>query len=144
MGGRQDENGTFGTYCHGRSQRVPLWVVAASTEGGGKAAVAAAGSIPRWARPSLEFWLAAVLVALNLVDLLVTREVISRGGTEVNPLVAPFIDGLGATLAKTAGVGVIALSLLRKAPASRRTLVGALVLYTGVVAWNTAILITRY
>jgi hypothetical protein len=92
---------------------------------------------------SIEFWMALGLILLSAIDLAATRVGLSRGAHEANPILAPFIHGGGVAIAKTTGVGLVALNLLRKAPASRVTLRNVLVLYGAVVVWN-AITVARY
>jgi hypothetical protein len=92
---------------------------------------------------SIEFWMALGLIMLSAIDLAATRIGLDRGAHEANPILAPFIEGRGVAIAKTTGVGLVALNLLRKAPASRVTLRNVLVLYGAVVVWN-ALTVARY
>lgn len=82
------------------------------------------------------------LVALNVLDLLLTRRLLALGGTEANPLMALFIDGGWGTAIK---VGLpIALGVRHlRAPLERRIVLGlcwVCILYMGVVLWNSHLL----
>jgi hypothetical protein len=87
--------------------------------------------------------LVAVLVALNIADLVTTRLVIDRGGVEGNPLMRPFVEGVwGAAAIKLACLTLIAV-LAARCLGSVRVRRGLLLVdawYVVVVAWNLAIL----
>jgi hypothetical protein len=88
--------------------------------------------------------LVAILVGLNIADLLSTHLVLARGGIEGNPLVAPLISGLWAAAVLKGFVLVIIAVLAMRTPSIRlRIVLGAVdVWYLGVVAWNL-LLLTR-
>lgn len=86
------------------------------------------------------------LVTLNVLDLILTRHLLARGGVESNPLMVLFISGpwgIAIKLGVPILVGVRHLSIEPK-----RTAVLALcwmnVLYLTVVAWNFHVMMTRY
>jgi hypothetical protein len=83
------------------------------------------------------------LVALNACDLLLTRQLLGMGGTEMNPGMAAIIEGPWGILIKL-GVPILVGFRHLKAPL-KRTLVFALcwmcVLYLGVVVWNAHFLV---
>jgi hypothetical protein len=83
------------------------------------------------------------IVALNICDLMLTRHLLSLGAIEANPLMALFIAGGWGILIKLALPLVIGTRNLM-APL-RRGVVLALcfmcVLYSGVVLWNSHLVI---
>jgi hypothetical protein len=87
---------------------------------------------------TLAVTLLAVLIALNIADLVSTHLVLGRGGSEGNPLVAPLIDGLwAAALVKGLVLVVIAVLALRSTSSRMRIVLGAVDLwYLAVVCWN--------
>jgi hypothetical protein len=100
-----------------------------------------AGPLPWWRQQTLV--LVAVLAALNLADLITTQLVLARGGSEGNPVMRPFVEGVwGAAAVKLTCLTVIAL-LARRCVGSVRVLRGlvAVVAWYGfVVAWNLLVL----
>jgi hypothetical protein len=86
------------------------------------------------------WFLLAILGALNLLDLISTKLVLSAGGAEANPVMAPIIHHPYApALVKTAGFLAVALVLRACPPRSAmvdRALVVVTVLYTAIVSWN--------
>jgi hypothetical protein len=86
------------------------------------------------------WFLLAILGALNLLDLVTTKLVLSAGGAEANPVMAPIIHHPYApALVKTGGFLAVAL-VLRACPVRSalvdRALVFVTVLYTAIVSWN--------
>ncbi len=80
-----------------------------------------------------------IFIALQLLDLLTTLAVFSRGGVELNPVVRSLMPWMGRLLAVVVSKTIlVALVLLL----SRRPYVlrFANVLYTGVVLWNVIVL----
>jgi hypothetical protein len=86
------------------------------------------------------WFLLAVLGALNLLDLVTTRMVLSAGGQEANPLMAPIIHHpFAPALVKTGGFVLVAMVLKACPPRSAivdRALVGVTGLYMAIVGWN--------
>ena len=85
-----------------------------------------------------------ILWLLNAIDIVTTKLVLDRGGTEKNPIMEPLMEGLwGAIAVKVAVLAVVGLLITKCPPRSRRPDV-ALVFVTGwyfaVVAWNLAVL----
>lgn len=83
-------------------------------------------------------------MVLSGLDLAITRIAIGRGAREVNPLLAPVIEGSWAPLLKTAGVGLIALVLLWREDRDDRRLTAVVLLYAAVVVWNTVTVLAKY
>ncbi|MET0738901.1 MAG: DUF5658 family protein [Acidimicrobiales bacterium] len=86
------------------------------------------------------WFLLAVLGALNLMDLVTTRLVLSAGGEEANPIMAPIIHHpFAPALVKTGGFVIVAM-VLKACPARSaivdRALVGVTGLYMAIVGWN--------
>ena len=82
------------------------------------------------------------LVALNILDLLLTRRLLSMGGVEANPLMALFIAGHWGVAIKLALPVALGVRHLR-APLERKVVLGLTwmcVLYCGVVLWNSHLL----
>ena len=117
------------------------------------ASVAAAGPGLSAAGPSADalrairvrrMWMAAGIVVLNALDVLLTRQVLARGGVEANPLMEGLMQGLAAPLGLKAVVaGLAGILLLRcppRAPVGEAAAVVVLVLYGVIVLWNTAVL----
>ena len=89
--------------------------------------------------------LASAILVLNLLDVMTTKGVLSRGGVEANPLMAELMTGTAAPLGLKALVAGIAGGLLLCCPAESRlaeraaaTVAG---LYLAIVVWNTALLV---
>ena len=115
-------------------------------------------SIPRPARaaslrprsvPRLDAWerchsLLAWLIGLNIGDLVTTRLVLDRGGSESNPLMQGIIDSTAHTWLLKGGclVAVVALVLRSRMPQRVALTLGAVNLwYAIVVAWNLGVLV---
>lgn len=84
-----------------------------------------------------------VLVALNAADLVTTRLVLDRGGTEANPLLEPVVASMvGAVAVKALCLAVIGSLLARCRPSARvvTVLVAVNVWYAFVVLWNVRVL----
>jgi len=95
---------------------------------------------------SLRFLAVVGLVVLNAVDLMLTRELLARGGVEANPVMILVIGGIWGVVIK---IGVPFLAGLRHltAPVSRKPIFALCwvnVLYLGVVAWNFHLLVGQY
>jgi hypothetical protein len=98
--------------------------------------------------PRLDSWqvchsLLAWLVALNIADLITTREVLARGGSESNPLMQGVIDNMmHASLVKFACIAVVVALVLRTRFTHRVAWsLGAVNLwYALVVGWNLGVL----
>lgn len=107
----------------------------------------AAGPRPRTVA-RLDAWerchsLLAWLIALNIADLVTTRLVLDRGGTESNPLMQGIIESAThAWLVKgLCLVAVVALVLRSRLPHRVAITLGAVNLwYAVVVAWNLGVL----
>ncbi|MGI8806712.1 MAG: DUF5658 family protein [Acidimicrobiales bacterium] len=87
---------------------------------------------------SLRFLAIVGLVALNALDLMLTRELLARGASEANPLMALVIAGTWGIVIKL-GVPILAGLRHLTAPLMRKTVLALCwvnVLYLGVVAWN--------
>jgi len=86
------------------------------------------------------------LVALNILDLLLTRELLGRGGVESNPLMVLFIGGAWGVAIKLGVPVLVGLRHLRTRPERKPILAlcWVNVLYLSVVAWNFQLLVHRY
>jgi hypothetical protein len=94
----------------------------------------------------LRFLAVVGLVALNALDLMLTRELLARGASEANPLMALVIGGTWGIAIK---LGVPILAGLRHvtAPLKRKHVLALCwvnVLYLGVVAWNYQLMVHRF
>ena len=93
----------------------------------------------------LRRWLLAIsLLVLNVADVLMTKEIIARGGNEANPIVATFIDHPASPLLVK---GLLALAigvLLVISPMERRfvdrAVAGVVGIYSVVICWNAWVL----
>ena len=88
--------------------------------------------------------LASAILVLNLLDVVTTKGVLSKGGVEANPLMAELMTGTVAPLGVKALVAGIAGALLLCCPPESRlaeraaaTVAG---LYLAIVVWNTSLL----
>jgi Domain of unknown function (DUF5658) len=86
------------------------------------------------------WFLLAILGALNLLDLISTKLVLSAGGAEANPVMAPIIHHpFAPALVKTAGFVLVAM-VLKACPTRSaivdRALIGVTGLYMAIVSWN--------
>jgi len=85
------------------------------------------------------------LVALNALDLMLTRHLPAQGATEANPLMALVIGG-GWGIAIKLGVPILAGFRHLTAPLLRKAVLALCwvnVLYLGVVAWNFQVMVNR-
>ena len=96
------------------------------------------------ARLDQRWSLFALLVVLNVFDVITTELVIQNGGHETNPLIQPIVGSVLAVSALKAVVLAIVGILLSRCTPSRSIAV-ALTLTTGwyiaVVTWNTVVLV---
>lgn len=88
--------------------------------------------------------LVGTIVALNILDVVLTKAIINKGGVEVNPLMANLMGGNGWIAIKAIVVVIYASvlwHLLQKGSnLAMRIAVVSLILYTVVVGWNAAVL----
>ena len=86
------------------------------------------------------WFLLVILGALNLLDLVTTKMVLSAGGAEANPIMAPIIHHpFAPALVKTAGFVLVAMVLKACPVRSKivdRSLVAVTGLYLAIVSWN--------
>jgi hypothetical protein len=86
------------------------------------------------------WFLLAILGALNLLDLVTTKLVLSAGGAEANPIMAPIIHHpFAPALVKTGGFVLVAMVLKACPVRSKivdRSLVAVTTLYLVIVTWN--------
>jgi len=98
--------------------------------------------------PRLDAWqvchsLLAWLIGLNIADLITTRAVLGRGGSESNPVMQGVIDStMQASLVKFACIVAVAALVLRtRFPQRVAWSLGAVNLwYAVVVGWNLSVL----
>ena len=92
-------------------------------------------------------WLAiGGLLVLNIMDLLLTRRLLSAGATEANPLMALVIAGNWGIAIKI-GVPLLAGARHLRVPLARKPVLALCwmnVLYLGVVTWNHHLLVTSF
>jgi hypothetical protein len=95
---------------------------------------------------SAKWKLIALLVALNGIDLVLTRLLIQQGATEANPLMRPLVETMWGWVLKTLVVGAIAIALLTVELDDRlwRELQIVVGIYAAVITWNLAVLLVRY
>jgi hypothetical protein len=95
--------------------------------------------------PLRRWYLVATLVMLNLLDVLTTKWVLGRGGSEQNPLLQPIIAHPYAPLLVKLGLCLVIGALVMVAPRRSRFtdvgLIGIVAVYTCVVGWNLGMLI---
>lgn len=95
-------------------------------------------------RTQVRLLIGAVLVGLNLLDLLLTKAVLAYGGVETNPLMRQFVAGEAAPWAIKAVVPLLATTLLLCCPGhsrlSERATAAVVGIYGAVVLWNTVLL----
>lgn len=93
---------------------------------------------------SRRWWLVAVLVVLNALDVVTTHLVLENGGVEGNPIMKPVVDELWhGALIKALCLAVIASLLVRCPKGSRRadcTLAAVCGWYLFVVVWNVTVI----
>jgi hypothetical protein len=99
------------------------------------------------ARPSTlarRWWLVALLVVLNALDVVTTHLVLENGGVEGNPIMKPLVDELWhGALVKAVCLGIVASLLARCPKDSRRAdcvLGGVCGWYLLVVLWNASVI----
>jgi len=83
------------------------------------------------------------LVVLNLIDLVTTSMVLTRGGSERNPFVQPFVDDIWQVGVLKGLVLVLIAVLLGRCRQSRIAEVALAATtgwYVAVVSWNVAVL----
>ena len=96
------------------------------------------GSLSTEELTRLRFLAVVGLVALNALDLLLTRHLLQAGGTELNPLMALVIGGSWGVVIKL-GLPIVAGLRHLTAPLARKTVLALCwvnVLYLAVVTWN--------
>jgi hypothetical protein len=95
--------------------------------------------------PIRRWYLVAILVILNLLDVLTTRWIINHGGSEQNPILRPIIHDPLAPLLIKLGLCLVIGSLVLAAPRRSRFadlgLVAIVAVYTCVIGWNVAVLL---
>ena len=109
---------------------------------------ASAARLPPASVPRLDAWqichsLLAWLVGLNIADIITTRAVLGRGGSESNPLMQGIIDNtVHASLVKLLCLAVVVTLVLRsRYPLRVAWTLGAVDLwYALVVVWNLGVL----
>lgn len=79
-----------------------------------------------------------VFITLQCMDLLTTLAAFSRGGIELNPVVRSLMPWTGQTLAVFVSKAILVALFLLYSRRKRILYIGNIV-YTGVVAWNLAI-----
>ncbi len=85
----------------------------------------------------------AVFLTLQCMDLLTTLAVFSRGGVELNPVVRSLIPWTGKVAAVVVSK-IILILLVLLLSRRRKILYLANVLYSGVVAWNLAVIFALF
>ena len=94
--------------------------------------------------PLSRCYLALSLVVLNVIDVVLTKGVLERGGVEANPLMQGLMAGVAAPIGlKAAIAGVAGLLLLLCPPESRlagRAVATVAGLYLAIVLWNASLL----
>jgi len=105
-----------------------------------------AGTLGREELIRLRYVALAGLVVLNVLDLLLTRELLGRGGVESNPLMVLFIGGAWGIAIKLGVPVLVGFRHLRREPERKPVLAlcWVNVLYLSVVAWNFQLLVHRY
>lgn len=82
----------------------------------------------------------SLIFGLNLVDVLTTKLILSNGGIEANPIMAPVVEtnwGYGLKLGIAAVITIRIWALWGTEPnRARGTAYVILFLYAGVVGWN--------
>jgi hypothetical protein len=96
--------------------------------------------------PVVRWVMAAALISLNLLDVITTKLILRAGGSEANPVMAPFVHGPVAAYALKLSMAVgVAVLLLKSPPTSRladRAVLLAIGVYTAVIGWNIGLLIS--
>jgi hypothetical protein len=95
--------------------------------------------------PFHRWLLAASLVALNLLDVLVTKWILALGGEERNPLMRPIIEHSATPILVKLGIALIVGVLVLSAPQRSRftdiAVSATVVFYAAVVGWNVAVVL---
>lgn len=101
-----------------------------------------------WGRATVSgrrWFLAIVLLSLNVLDVVMTRRIIGLGGAEANPLLRPIIDDPVAPLMIKVMLALLIGVLLLRSPRDRhladRATAAACMIYTVVVGWNVVVLV---
>ena len=104
-----------------------------------------AAGTPDTSIPVGRWLMAAVLVSLNLVDVLLTRAILAAGGSESNPIMQPVIRNAYVPVLIKVGlaglVGVLLLASPRRSKLADRAVLATVVLYALVIAWNGGLLL---
>ncbi len=94
--------------------------------------------------PLSRCYLALSLVVLNVIDVLLTKAVLDRGGIEGNPLMQDLMAGFAAPIGVKAAVAAVAGLLLMMCPIesklATRAVAGVAGLYLAIVVWNASLL----
>lgn len=100
-----------------------------------------------WALPQASpkrVWIAVSLVALNVLDVLLTKVLLGMGGMEANPTMQGLMEGFAAPLAVKTTVALMAAALLLccppRAKLGERAAIAVLAYYGFVTAWNLVVL----
>ena len=95
-------------------------------------------------RTQVRLTIGFAMVALNLLDLLLTKVVLAGGGVETNPLMAGIVGAAAAPWAVKALVPALATAMLLFTPVhsqrGERLSAGVVGIYSAIVLWNTALL----
>lgn len=111
-----------------------------------KATVVAAGAPPAGfvgVLADTRWTLYVGLIVLNILDVVTTKLVLDRGGSERNPFVEPFVEGMwDITAAKLAVLAIIGVLLVRCHNSRPADIALAVTTgwYLAVVMWNFAVL----
>jgi hypothetical protein len=94
--------------------------------------------------PARRWVLAASLLFLNLVDILLTRTILGRGGVEANPLMAPIIHHPAypviIKVMVSLGVGGLLFASPTDSKLSDRAVLAVIVGYVAITVWNLRVL----
>lgn len=100
-----------------------------------------------WALPQASpkrVWIAVSLVALNVLDVLLTKVLLGLGGLEANPAMQGLMEGFAAPLAVKTTVALMAAALLLccppRAKLGERAALAVLAYYGFVTVWNLVML----
>lgn len=92
--------------------------------------------------------LAAALLVLNLVDVVLTKQVLAMGGAEMNPVMRPIMDDAASPFVVKSlialFVGVLLLACPRTSKFPERAMAVVLVVYGVVAAWNLGVLLQAH
>lgn len=102
-------------------------------------------TVERQAIPTQRWFMAVSLLVLNVIDVYLTKAIISLGGSEANPIMAPIMDHAALPiLLKTVvslGVGALLLASPVQSKFADRAVGLVLVGYVIVMGWNLGILL---